>query len=135
MKTIKIFLVTVIVFAALAVNAQIPPSGQSLLLSDGSVIEIIQTDKNRFNFSSRYYDAKKTNPERLVECVIDHNWKVVEINNKEQVDPQGKFATVVQPDAPVDSTSSTILSTDILVVRYQNIVNEALKIVFKEPIK
>ena len=111
-----------------------------LVLSDGRLIRIENEGSMRFYFVSQYYDKSKINSEKLVECFIDEDGKVSEIKTKYRVDSNGKNGFVI-----ADKTVKTmklsgavfeyngappISDKDPLVVRYQKIVDETLKLLY-----
>ncbi|HPC34338.1 MAG TPA: hypothetical protein PLP73_01650 [Candidatus Absconditabacterales bacterium] len=109
-----------------------------IVLPDGRLCRIENDGNQRFYFISQYYDESKKNPEKLVECFINKNGKVTEIEAKYAVDPNGKNGFVIDDQiikemekskAVFEYNDAPFLSDkDPLVVRYQRIVDETLKL-------
>lgn len=104
---------------------------RSVLLSDGRRIIINNIEGFPwFGFIADYYDDRKLEPNRLVECVVDGNGTVIQLSTANQIDPAGKDGYIVNSGGACLPTNgkNPIPTNDSTVVRYRQEISKLLKL-------
>jgi hypothetical protein len=105
-----------------------------LILENARLVKIVnEIPSNNFSFISTYFDKTRVEAEKLIECTIDQNGKVLILSTEQKMDPKGKDGAVYPDSLLTNSMPFTvngkapISDKDPIVIRYQKEIDALLK--------